>query len=131
MFTVLYYYFIIFSYQVDDFSDSPHLKKPLDEFVAAHNKIKLVRLKKRSGLIRGRVAGALEAVGDTVTFLDSHVEASDGWAEPILARIAENPRVAVYPVVDVIDMDNFKWYDHSCILRLKAIMYARAENNLD
>ena len=51
---------------VDDFSDSPHCGKPLQDFVDAHPKVILVRLKKRSGLIRGRVAGAEAATGDTV-----------------------------------------------------------------
>ena len=63
---------------MDDFSTSEQLKGPLEEFVNAHKKLKLVRLKERSGLIKGRVAGATAAVGDTVTFLDSHVEATDG-----------------------------------------------------
>ena len=44
-----------------------------------------------------------------MTFLDSHVEATDGWAEPLLARIAEDRRNVVYPVVDIINEENFKW----------------------
>ena len=95
---------------VDDFSDSDHITGlELQAFVDSHPKLKLVRLPERSGLIRGRTAGASAATGDTVTFLDSHVEATPGWAEPLLARIAEDPRNVVYPVVDVIDDDNFEY----------------------
>ncbi len=94
---------------MDDFSDSEALGQPLDDFVASHPKLKLVRLPERSGLIRGRTAGAIAAVGDTVTFLDSHVEAMVGWAEPLLARIAEDRTNVVYPVVDVIDDDTFEY----------------------
>jgi polypeptide N-acetylgalactosaminyltransferase len=35
-------------------------------------------------------------------FLDSHCEASAGWAEPLLARIAENERYVICPVIDSI-----------------------------
>ena len=35
-------------------------------------------------------SGAEHAEGDVVVFLDSHIEALPGWAEPIMDRIARN-----------------------------------------
>ena len=54
----------------------------------------LLRLENRSGLIRARMAGIELAKKDTILlFLDSHIEATPGWIEPLLARIKENPKV--------------------------------------
>lgn len=44
---------------IDDFSDKPHLKSKLDEYLpTVSSKIKLVRLEKREGLMGARVIGA-------------------------------------------------------------------------
>jgi len=53
-------------------------------------KVIVVRNKKRSGLIKSRLAGAIKATGDVIVFLDSHCETTPGWIEPLLARIAED-----------------------------------------
>ena len=55
-------------------SDEPWLKEPLDNYLKLLPKIKLVRLKERSGLMRARTAGAEAATGEVVVFLDSHIE---------------------------------------------------------
>lgn len=48
---------------VDDFSDKLHLQQNLDDYLATKmsNKVKLIRTKKREGLIRARVIGAEHA----------------------------------------------------------------------
>ena len=57
-------------------------------------KIKILRLKKREGLIRARMAGAELATGEVLIFLDSHCEAFEGWLEPLIDPISRNPNVS-------------------------------------
>ena len=55
-----------------------------------------------------REEGARIATAETVTFLDSHIEVNEGWLEPMLARIKEDRRHAVMPIIDSIDPDTFR-----------------------
>uniref|UniRef100_A0A8C5DVL6 Polypeptide N-acetylgalactosaminyltransferase n=1 Tax=Gouania willdenowi TaxID=441366 RepID=A0A8C5DVL6_GOUWI len=92
---------------VDDFSDKEHLKGALEEYMVQLPKVRILRNKKREGLIRTRLLGATVAKGDVVTFLDSHCEANVNWLPPLLDRIAQNRKTIVCPMIDVIDHDNF------------------------
>lgn len=94
---------------VDDFSDKPHTKAPLEEYMAKLGKVKIVRTKQREGLIRARLLGATTAVGTVLTFLDSHCECATGWLEPLLEEIHKNESNVVTPVIDVIDHDNLRF----------------------
>lgn len=51
---------------------------------------KVLRMGKRSGLIRARLKGAAEARGQVITFLDAHCECTAGWLQPLLQRIVED-----------------------------------------
>uniref|UniRef100_A0A3P9KEK1 Polypeptide N-acetylgalactosaminyltransferase n=1 Tax=Oryzias latipes TaxID=8090 RepID=A0A3P9KEK1_ORYLA len=92
---------------VDDFSDKDHLKGALEEYMARLPKVRILRTKKREGLIRTRLLGAAAAKGEVITFLDSHCEANINWLPPLLDRIALNRKTIVCPMIDVIDHDNF------------------------
>lgn len=42
---------------MDDFSDMDHLKQQLEDYFANEPKVKIIRAKKREGLIRARLLG--------------------------------------------------------------------------
>ena len=72
-----------------------NLGASLDEYMKQlSSKVKILRLKKREGLIRARLAGAEEATGEVLIFLDSHCEAFTGWLEPLIDPISRNPNVS-------------------------------------
>ncbi|XP_078537851.1 polypeptide N-acetylgalactosaminyltransferase 13 isoform X2 [Lissotriton helveticus] len=95
---------------VDDASERDFLKTPLENYV---NKlqvpVKILRMEQRSGLIRARLRGATASTGQVITFLDAHCECTVGWLEPLLARIKENIRTVVCPIIDVISDDTFEY----------------------
>ena len=67
---------------VDDNSDRRDLKGKLERYLSTKFpiwKIRLVKLEKRSGLIRARMIGAHLAIGDVLLFLDAHCETVIGW----------------------------------------------------
>lgn len=95
---------------VDDGSTAAWLGQALEDYITLlPNKIKLVRRPERSGLMDARVDGARAASGEVVTFLDSHIEVSPGWLEPMLARIKEDPKHVVMPIIDSIDPDSWEY----------------------
>lgn len=55
-----------------------HLKSRLQLYVHALPKVRLIRTRRREGLIRARLLGVKEAVSPVVVFLDSHCECSEG-----------------------------------------------------
>ena len=91
---------------VDDASDMSHLKEDLETYMAQYPKVstehrednisilclqvKIVRSPERVGLIRARLLGAAKSTAEVLTFLDSHIECTEGWLEPLLDRIARN-----------------------------------------
>ncbi|XP_003747502.2 putative polypeptide N-acetylgalactosaminyltransferase 9 [Galendromus occidentalis] len=94
---------------VDDFSDLQLLKDPLERYLSAFPKVRIVRAEKREGLIRARLLGASHSTAPVLTFLDSHVECTQGWLEPLLDRIAVNSTNVVSPVIDIIADDTLEY----------------------
>uniref|UniRef100_T1P8U2 Polypeptide N-acetylgalactosaminyltransferase n=1 Tax=Musca domestica TaxID=7370 RepID=T1P8U2_MUSDO len=95
---------------VDDASERDYLGKKLEEYVATlpvHTFV--LRTQKRSGLIRARLLGAEHVTGEVITFLDAHCECTEGWLEPLLARIVQNRRTVVCPIIDVISDETFEY----------------------
>ncbi|KAG1681746.1 Polypeptide N-acetylgalactosaminyltransferase 2 [Nymphon striatum] len=98
---------------VDDYSDNEYDGQDL----ASIRKVKVMRNNRREGLMRSRVKGADVAVGKVLTFLDSHCECNQHWLEPLLERLKEDPTRVVSPIIDVINMDNFRYVPASDQLR--------------
>ena len=95
---------------VDDASERDFLKKPLDdELLKLSVPAKVVHSKERVGLIKARLLGAKVATGEILTFLDAHCECTQGWLEPLLNRIKENPKAVVCPVIDILNDDTFQY----------------------
>lgn len=87
-----------------------HLGKKLEEYVAKLPvPVYVYRTKERSGLIRARLLGAKHVKGQVITFLDAHCECTEGWLEPLLARIAQDRKTVVCPIIDVISDETFEY----------------------
>jgi polypeptide N-acetylgalactosaminyltransferase len=95
---------------VDDFSDFAHLGQPLLDYFNKLTNVKLIRTKKREGLIRARLEGAEIAQGEVLVFLDSHCECAEGWLEPLIDPIARNNNVSTVPLIEIIDDNTFQLY---------------------
>ncbi|XP_015113732.1 N-acetylgalactosaminyltransferase 6 isoform X2 [Diachasma alloeum] len=95
---------------VDDASTKLDLKSKLDDYIAKELPlVKIIRLPTRSGLIRGRLAGAKVARAKVLVFLDAHTEANVNWLPPLLEPIAESYKTCVCPFIDVIAYDSFEY----------------------
>ncbi|XP_077979729.1 polypeptide N-acetylgalactosaminyltransferase 1-like [Glandiceps talaboti] len=95
---------------VDDNSDEDFLKTPLDEYISKLSPPVLIHhCEEREGLIRARLIGANISSGDVITFLDSHCECTEGWLEPMLARIAADKTTVVCPVINIISDETFEY----------------------
>lgn len=98
---------------VDDASTDAarrQLDAQLDDYVAKLPvAVRVLRQYPRAGLIRARLMGAAVAGGQTLTFMDAHCEATDGWLPPLLSRVAHNRRIVPSPTIDRIDYETFRW----------------------
>ncbi|CAH8650469.1 unnamed protein product [Schistosoma rodhaini] len=97
---------------VDDGSSRKYLKVRLDSHLAtaySGGVVRVIHLEHRGGLIRAKTAGAREATGEVLIFLDSHREAGINWLSPLLDPIAANYKTVVCPFIVVIDADTFKY----------------------
>lgn len=95
---------------VDDFSDRTYLKADLDLYMSRLKIVKIVRSTRREGLIRARMLGARASTAEVITFLDSHIECTKGWLEPMLYRIKEDETNVVVPIIEVISDKNLQYH---------------------
>lgn len=94
---------------VDDFSTMHHLGELLTNKLKSYPVVKLIRLKKREGLIRARLSGIEQARGKMIVILDSHIEVTNNWLPPLIEPIEINRKTITCPMIDVINNDNFEY----------------------
>jgi polypeptide N-acetylgalactosaminyltransferase len=97
---------------VNDFSDIGFTWTELHDHVMEHygDRVKVIHLKERMGLMAARTIGARAAKGDVLVFVDAHTEANVNWLPPLVEPIALNYKVVTVPFVDAIDVDNFAYH---------------------
>ncbi|CAF1000536.1 unnamed protein product [Rotaria magnacalcarata] len=95
---------------LDDASvDREYLHEPLETFIKTLPvRTLLLRNEKRLGLISSRVKAANIATGQTLMFLDSHVEVLNGWLLYLLEEIKKDRKTIVCPIIDVLTWDAFQ-----------------------
>lgn len=113
---------------VDDNSTKAELKG-LEKYVQENfdDRVKVVRLKERKGLIVTRMEGARQATGEVLVFLDSHMEVNrsgtlstsstliwiafafhcSNWLPPLLEPIAKYPTTVTTPTIDSLYRETF------------------------
>lgn len=99
---------------VDDASDLSHLKAKLDKYIQkqfSNHPLQLIRLKQRHGLIKARLVGVekVDKTTNILVFLDSHVEVTQGWLEPLIEPIVKDEKIISCPIIDAIHMDSFEY----------------------
>ena len=53
------------------------------------------------GITDARHSGIHVAVGEVVVLLDSHIEVSEAWLQPLLSVLEDRPRAVALPLVQV------------------------------
>eukprot|EP00921_Rhytidocystis_pertsovi_P002634 GHVQ01004533.1.p1 GENE.GHVQ01004533.1~~GHVQ01004533.1.p1 ORF type:complete len:566 (+),score=57.63 GHVQ01004533.1:627-2324(+) len=100
---------------VDDASPAAHLKPggQVEEYITKYlPKVRIVRNPRRTGIVGARLLGINSTTSDIFVILDSHIEVSPGWLEPLLLRIHQDERVIIMPQVDGIEASTFEHKPH-------------------
>jgi len=95
-----------------------------EQLLAKHPKVKVHINSENKGLIVTKMEAAVRASGSILMFLEPHVVVAPNWLEPLLTRIADQPKALVMPTLDVLNEDMSRY-------RLMALGYWRFEWNLN
>jgi polypeptide N-acetylgalactosaminyltransferase len=93
-------------------SNDPRVQQQMadiEAYIAEHPKVKLLKLDTHEGLIVAKNRGGQAAIGDILTFMDSHCEVGYGWAEPLVAAINEDEKTVAVPMIDAIGWEYFDY----------------------
>ena len=100
---------------MDDGSNEAKLGAALEKHIAKtwpDGVVRVLRGKKREGLIRAKQTGAEASTGDVIIFLDAHCEVNQGWLEPLLARIQVNRKAVLCPLLNSIHNFDMSYSAH-------------------
>jgi len=81
-----------------------------DKLKAISDKVRVLALKERVGLMVAKTMGVEMAKAPVLVFLEAHCIVNHGWLEPLLQRLKEDPKTLAMPQLDVIPEDNFYQY---------------------
>lgn len=80
------------------------------ELKAMSSKVKVIELPERQGLIRAKMKGVEMASAPVIVFMEAHCIVNRDWLQPLLTRIAKDPKALVMPALDVIPQENWRTY---------------------
>ncbi|CAK0878255.1 unnamed protein product, partial [Prorocentrum cordatum] len=80
------------------------------ELRAISEKVRVLALPKREGLIRAKMKGVAMAKAPVLFFLEAHCRASPHWLEPLLQRLKLFPKALVMPTLDGIPANDWQGY---------------------
>lgn len=92
---------------VDDASTESELKHKLDVHVRSLSKVVVIRRRVNVGLMMARQAGIDSSNAEYFVCMDSHMEVSLGWLEPIVNRLVEKPKALLCSNIGAINSNNF------------------------
>jgi polypeptide N-acetylgalactosaminyltransferase len=75
------------------------------ELKAMHPKVSVYENEKNLGLITTKMNAAKWAKGSVLMFLEPHVIVNTGWLQPLLTRLAEEPKALIMPALDALGED--------------------------
>ena len=93
---------------VDDGSVDVTIIKQIDKYLASVKKVKLVRNPEPLGLMMARQNGIEATTSNYFVVMDSHLEVSKGWLEPLVARLLEENKLLLSSHVGTINNDTFE-----------------------
>lgn len=99
---------------VDDSSTKEFLFGDLDDHFERFRPdlVKVLRLRRRSGLMHARMAGIRAAKAPVVVVMDAHMEVNVNWLPPLLEPIANDPWTVTEPIVNYIHWNTLKYDRH-------------------
>lgn len=72
-------------------------------------KVKLIRSPTRIGLMKARMLGAVNAKGPALIFMDSHIEVTIGWLEPLLDRLVLDKNTIAMSKTDITNWNTLEY----------------------
>lgn len=102
---------------VDDGSNDTDIIDVLPWYIEhrfQNENVHLIRNPVQKHLVGAKLIGAQNATGETIVFLEGHMEVTPGWIEPLLDQIRKNPYSVAIPMLDFIDFSTLELLERVC-----------------